>query len=223
MNSDRWIRLCGLALVLAAGGLGGCSGKPKVDADALARERDELRERNAQLEDEIRNRDARLAELASQNDTLNAQLAEARTTPAPVATGGGVGDTGFEGIPGVGSGRNASGEVVVDVAGDVLFDPGSVVLKTSSRRTLDRVADVLNARYSGNRIRVEGHADSDPIRKSKWKDNEELSAQRALAVERYLAQRGVARTRMYSAAFGSDEPRGSKSRSRRVEIVILGS
>jgi outer membrane protein OmpA-like peptidoglycan-associated protein len=42
-----------------------------------------------------------------------------------------------------------------------------------------------------------------------------------MAVESYLAGKGVDQDRMYAAAFGTSNPRASKKESRRVEIVIL--
>lgn len=201
----------------------GCESSGKVDS-AAARQNSELRQRNATLEMGLRDKDAEIARLQGEVDSLQAQLSDARNAPAAAAPPSRVsGGTGFEGIDGVDSARNSRGEVTVDVAGDVLFDSGSTVLKSTARRTLDRVASVLESRYSSNSIRIAGHTDSDPIRKTagKFRDNEELSAQRALAVERYLSTRGVSRDRMYSAAFGPSDPRGSKRESRRVEIVIL--
>jgi outer membrane protein OmpA-like peptidoglycan-associated protein len=120
--------------------------------------------------------------------------------------------------------RHDSGDLVVEVAGDVLFDSGSVTLKATAKKTLDTVARRIKGDYSGHTIRVEGYTDSDPLNKTKgkYKDNEELSAQRALAVERYLVSKGVSSRDVYSAAFGPAKPKGSKKASRRVEIVILG-
>jgi chemotaxis protein MotB len=98
-----------------------------------------------------------------------------------------------------------------------------VTLKATAKKTLDQVGRRINSDYAGHMIRVEGYTDSDPIKKQKdkYKDNEELSAQRALAVERYLVGRGVASSQIYAAAFGPANPKGSKKASRRVEIVIL--
>jgi len=110
---------------------------------------------------------------------------------------------------------------VVGVAGDVLFDSGKTELKRSSKSTLDRIAGVIASQYPGRMIRVEGYTDSDPIRKSHWKTNERLSAERAMSVEAYLVSKGVDNDQVYSAAFGPASPKGSKSASRRVEIVIL--
>jgi len=195
----------------------GCSGVAQKDYDRVFGENTELRERNASLEKEAEASRRNAAQLASQVDDLTAQIdrlaADTRVASAD--------PTGFEGIPDVGVSRQAGGEVVVAIAGDVLFDSGSIALKPSAKTSLDSVATVLKGRYGANLIRIEGHTDTDPIRKSKWKTNERLSFERANAVEQYLASKGVKSRRMYSAAFGSANPKANKKASRRVEIVIL--
>ena len=83
------------------------------------------------------------------------------------------------------------GTVSVSLAGDVLFDSGKVTLKSASKAKLNRIAGIIKQRYAGKEVSVVGHTDTDPIRKSKWKDNWELSAQRSLAVTRYLISQGI--------------------------------
>jgi chemotaxis protein MotB len=198
--------------------LGGCADdQAKRRAALLEQEATELRSRNEQLEAALaaaNDERSRLEQemLRFERDALAASQNSARRG-AP---------TGFEGIEGVGSTRGPGGLVVVDIVGDVLFDSGKVTLKNSAKQTLDRVAGVINSSYSGKTIRIEGHTDSDPIRKSQWKTNERLSAERALAVEEYLSSRGVDKNRMYIAGFADANPRANKAQSRRVEIVILG-
>src|SRR5690606_7017515 len=114
-------------------------------------------------------------------------------------------------------------EVVVSVAGDVLFDSGKATLKPAAKQKLDQVARIIRTQYPGQIIRVEGYTDSDPIRKSGWKTNERLSGERAMAVEEYLVSKGLSRDQIYYAGFGSSKPRASKKDSRRVEIVILAA
>ncbi|QYK48880.1 MAG: OmpA family protein [Phycisphaeraceae bacterium] len=202
------VALLGAVFVVAAIS-GGCK-KNNGQLDAALMENNELRGRIESLEQALRDCDAQKA-------GLEQQLASAPTSPAGYGTSG----TGFEGISNVDVSYGSGGEIIVGVAGDVLFDSGSVVLKNTSKQTLDRVAGVLNNQYRRNVIRVEGHTDSDPIRKSKWRSNEQLSAERALAVEEYLVTKGVNNNRVYSAAFGPAKPKGTKKDSRRVEIVIL--
>ncbi|MBX3362570.1 MAG: OmpA family protein, partial [Phycisphaeraceae bacterium] len=202
------VALLGAVFVVAVVS-GGCK-KNNGQLDAALMENNELRGRIESLEQALRDCDAQKA-------GLEQQLAAASSAPS----GFGPAGTGFENIGGIDVSYGAGGEIIVGVAGDVLFDSGSVVLKNASKQTLDRVAGVLNSKYRRNVIRVEGHTDSDPIRKSKWRSNEQLSAERALAVEEYLVSKGVNNNRVYSAAFGPAKPKGTKKDSRRVEIVIL--
>jgi len=211
----------GAALICVAAVLSGCNGGAKNRAALLEDENFELRAQNQQLRaslnqaEQARNLlDQELRTAQAERDRL--ELEASRIGPAFANA-----DTGFEGMAGVSASTNAGGEIVVAVAGDVLFDSGKVDLKSSAKSTLNNIAGVLNSRYTGRMIRIAGHTDSDPIRKSKWGTNERLSAERALAVESYLAERGVNGDRMYSAAFGPSDPRGSKKDSRRVEIVVL--
>ena len=74
-------------------------------------------------------------------------------------------------------------------------------------------------------IDIVGHTDTDPIKKSKWKDNWELSAQRSLAVVRYLISKGIPKETILEVGRGESQPVASnstesgKAKNRRVEIV----
>jgi flagellar motor protein MotB len=96
-----------------------------------------------------------------------------------------------------------------------------VTLRAAALKTLDEIAGVLKREYAGHVIRIEGYTDSDPIRRSKWKDNLELSLQRAAAVHRHLSSKGVPEENMYAAGFGAKKPQATKAKSRRVEIVVI--
>jgi chemotaxis protein MotB len=118
-------------------------------------------------------------------------------------------------------------QITVTLPNAILFDSGQAVLKASSKTTLGNVAAVIKRDYASKMVRVEGHTDSDPIRKSKWKDNWELSCQRGLAVLRYLVAQGIPKTQVYAAGFGQHTPRDTnatkagKARNRRVQVVII--
>lgn len=209
MRNRRLITsLLGSAVCLA--GLVGCNTVPREDYDAAVAE-------SAQLRSELASTRERLASASSRNSQLEQDLLLAQSEVEKALANG---TTGFEGIEGTTlSSRGA--DVVVGVAGDVLFDSGKVDLKSSSRQTLDQIASVINSQYAGRQIRIEGYTDTDPIRKSSWKTNERLSAERAMSVEAYLVSKGIDNDRIYSAAFGPAHQRGSKAQSRRVEIVVL--
>ena len=205
--------LVGVALASLA--LGGCKSNKGPSVDDLIAENQELRDRNTQVEQALNDAESRNAALQAENSDLRAQLAARPAGRAP-------GQTGFEGLGDV-SRRDQN--IVVSVAGDVLFASGSADLRADAKRGLDQIASVIQSRYSGSRLEIAGHTDSDPLRKtkSKWQDNENLSAQRALAVERYLASKGINVDRMFVSGHGPSMPRGSKKDSRRVEIIVLGN
>jgi len=103
-----------------------------------------------------------------------------------------------------------------------LFNPGSVALKADAKTKLRQVAQTIKRQYPGKEVWVIGYTDTDPIRKTKtkWKDNWELSTERALAVTRYLIEQGVSAEHVTAAGRGQFHPLSSKAASRRVEIIV---
>lgn len=195
--------------------LSGCSSVPKQDYEAALGEAMQLRDDLAAAEERLAACNADSADMERELMLARGEIERLNASPVAAATG-------FENINGTSvSGRGQ--DIVVNVAGDVLFDSGRVTLKSNSKSTLDRIASVIQSQYPSNTIRVEGYTDGDPIVKSEWKSNERLSAERAMAVESYLVSRGINADKIYAAAFGASNPRSSKAQSRRVEIVILGS
>jgi len=149
-------------------------------------------------------------------DELQRQIAGLNRSPAEA--------TGFEGFdvkfdP-------SAGTITVTLPNTILFSSGRATLKKATSRELDHIQSVLQQKYPNKLIDVVGHTDTDPIKKSKWKDNLELSAQRALTVVRYLIKRGVNEKRIREVGCGASRPvasnstAGGKARNRRVEIVV---
>jgi chemotaxis protein MotB len=150
-------------------------------------------------------------------EQLQQQIAQRKTTVGEV--------TGFG--PGYEVSLDATaGTITVTLPNAILFDSGKADLKKASSAELNHIVSVLNNQYSGRQIDVVGHTDSDPIRKSKWKDNWELSAERSLTVVRYLIQKGVTNNNIRAVGCGESRPIASnatstgKARNRRVEIVV---
>ena len=120
----------------------------------------------------------------------------------------------------------AAGTVTVTLPNAILFSPGKAALKKTTHLELDHIADVLKSKYGGIRVSVVGHTDSDPIKKSKWADNWELSAQRSLSVLRYLIKRGIPEDLIEAAGRGAGQPvadnssSSGKAQNRRVEVVV---
>ena len=150
-------------------------------------------------------------------EQLQEQIRQKQVSPAE-ATGFGKGmDVAFD---------PTAGTITVTLPNAILFSPGKAALKKASVSELDHVRSVLRQRYRGRDIDVVGHTDSDPIRKSKWKDNWELSAERALTVLRYMTKQGIQEESIRAVAAGASRPIASnstssgKAKNRRVEIVV---
>jgi chemotaxis protein MotB len=168
-----------------------------------------------------RDEKGQLATQVTQNqqtiDELQKQIEQLKKSPAE-ATGFGPGyDVKFD---------PAAGTITVTLPNAILFDSGKATLKKATIAELDHINSVLREKYSGRQIDVIGHTDTDPIQKSNWKDNWELSAQRALTVLRYLAQKGLSDEKIRAIGCGDSRPITSnataagKSKNRRVEIVV---
>ncbi len=208
-----------LAGALALGlGMGGCQNNKQAEADA-ANESNELRTKNAQLEQSLRERDTTIAEL--QKNQQQQQTVQQPPLDASSMTQGGANRNGNSGDQGFTRDTIAEGTRLT-IAGDVLFGSGSADLKSTSKKTLDKVAaELKQSRYTKFSVRVDGYTDSDPIKRSKWGSNEALSEARARSVEKYLESKGVSSSRLSAVGRGAANPKKSKAESRRVEIIIL--
>lgn len=202
-----------IVLVVMSGSMLGCK------YEQLQAERDSLWSQNQELQNELSQTRLALEAAQSDRDRLLAQRDELRNKVNVIATGAAA-NTGFNQIPGVEAVRSAD-RITVRVPGDVLFSPGKTTLRKSARKTLDDIAQVIERDYPHNTIQIKGYTDTDPIKKSKWADNLELSLQRAAAVHRYLQKKGVDPQRMEAVGLGPWHPRASKAKSRRVEIVVI--
>ena len=200
--------------------LSGCSGFPtnserkynslNVTYQNLNGRFERLQSERGQLTDRISQDQQTIADLQK-------QVEERNRTPAE-ASGFGQGyDVAFD---------TAAGTITVTLPNTILFSSGKATLKKATNTDLNHIQSVLQSRYAGRQIDVVGHTDSDPIKKSKWKDNLELSAQRALTVTRYLIKRGVPEEKIRAVGCGPAKPIASnatasgKARNRRVEIVV---
>jgi chemotaxis protein MotB len=118
--------------------------------------------------------------------------------------------------------KRTPGQVLGLEGYEVDFDP------RAGTTDLNHIESVLESRYPSRQIDVVGHTDTDPIKatKDKWKDNLELSAQRALTVVRYLIKRGIPEKNIRAVGCGAARPVASnatpsgKAKNRRVEIVV---
>ena len=198
----------------------GCN-NDKEQLAALQADYNSLANQNKDLRGQLSQAKTREAELLTQLDAKDMQLAAKErelanagtATPAPT---GGNWDVG----------KNADR---VTVGSDILFDSGNATLTSKGKSALDQVIRDLKANYAGMPVRVYGYTDSDPIKKTKnlWQDNLDLSANRAMAVTRYLMDNGIQAENVETVAMGAthfvakNDNTTSKAKNRRVEIVVI--
>ena len=115
---------------------------------------------------------------------------------------------------------------------EVLFPSGEARLQPGGRKQIDKLATTI--KEIAGRIpddidwvlRVDGHTDRIPISTPAYPSNWELSTGRAVAVVKYLIQRGVPAARLAATGFGEFQPidRGSTiaafKRNRRIEFKL---
>jgi len=206
MRAVRWMAVAAVSGILAGG----------VGCQPWQKKYETCVQEKTNLESLFEGTQQQLQQCTAERDRLAAEASGKQ----PVRAGGAAASGG--GLEAVGGVYDAAkGTVTVTLGSDVLFDSGKVVLKTDSKAKLDRIAGIVRGQYAGKDIWVVGHTDSDPIRKSKWSDNLELSSQRAMAVTRYLIQQGIPAKQLVAAGRGEHHALGSdKAKNRRVEIVV---
>lgn len=117
--------------------------------------------------------------------------------------------------------------LVLTFVAEVLFDSGKAKLRPAADETLSKVADVIREKVSDRNIGIEGHTDNEPIKRSGWRSNWELSTTRATSVLHFLEDHGVHPDLMVASGYGEHHPVTSndslegRQKNRRVEIVIL--
>lgn len=119
----------------------------------------------------------------------------------------------------------------IGIRGSVLFDSNSAELAPEGAKLLQSLAKPLAA-YVANHdevIMVSGYTDDQPIKGSPqgYRDNWELSTQRALTVTRALLAEGVPGDAIVAAGFGATHPIApndtpdDRAKNRRVEIAPI--
>ncbi len=116
---------------------------------------------------------------------------------------------------------------------EVFFDPGQAELKPEGMPELDKVAAAMKDIMANIPadipwvLRVDGHTDKRPLSGAgKFATNWDLSAARAIAVVRYLQQKGMPPEHLLAAGFGEYQPldlgdgEDAFKRNRRIELKL---
>jgi len=226
MKQTRIGRLT-VVVVLAGVSLAGCNDKEKKRITALNADNQRLIDKNIALQKDVSDAKTQQGQLLDQLDAKDAELLAASQRISELEEPGKK--------PPDGGGKSKGGWDIgahadrVSLTSDILFPPGKAVLSTRGRSALNGIISKLNASYGGRPVRVYGFTDSDPIRRSRtlWRDNLDLSANRAMAVTRYLRLKGVPASSIETIGMGKTRPTtnnttsSGKARNRRVEIVVI--
>jgi chemotaxis protein MotB len=208
------VGLTGLTLLFASGG---CASKDKSRISMLEDANRNLTERLNLTRGELETRSRDEAEM---NRRLQSALADVSALRDQLAAQPIPQDTasGWTAVP---------GGAMIAIDGRVLFAPGKATLRNEARKTLDSIRSTIQGEYADKDVLVIGHTDNQPIKKSGWADNYQLSTERALAVVRHLREQGVAPARLLAGGFGENRPRventsmSNRAANRRVEIFAL--
>jgi len=217
----------------------GCTGKYKE----LLAERDNqiqaLKTEKAALEGDVEklrgNEDVLQRQISAEKsraDGLNGQVGRLQQDlqkPAPgrATAGSEEGDLEKTLGSGIDVQRRKEGIALI-LPASVTFASGSADLTKTGQGNLKKIGDLLRARYRSRGVSVDGHTDTQPIRKSKYGTNWRLSTERALSVAQYLEKGcGIDPKRLRVVGHGQFQPIASNTSAngqqanRRVEVLIL--
>jgi outer membrane protein OmpA-like peptidoglycan-associated protein len=105
---------------------------------------------------------------------------------------------------------------------NILFNPGSAVIKQESYQAMEEVLEFLNA-HSSVKMEIQGRTDSIGDDDT----NMQLSQLRAEAVQSWLVDRGIEASRLTPRGYGETKPVGDnrtrtgQEANRRIEFVLI--
>ncbi len=118
-----------------------------------------------------------------------------------------------------------NGRLVLRLSNDVLLDFGKAELKPAGKHALGELAEVLRT-IGGRAFPLSGHTDNEPIKRSAFRSNWELSTARALEVTGFLVAQGIDPRVLSAAGYGEFDPvdtndsTAGKAHNRRTEISL---
>jgi OOP family OmpA-OmpF porin len=112
----------------------------------------------------------------------------------------------------------------ITIPGNIEFETGKATFKPGSdtEKTLDQLKAYLEETPRVTKLRIEGHTDNVGSAAA----NEQLSGERALAIKKFLVDKGIAKTRLIAVGFGQSKPiadnstEEGKAKNRRTEFRI---
>lgn len=185
-----------------------------TDLEALRLDLQNKEDSIARSSKRLAEREARLSELQAELDRKDAAMRDLKDRVSRALTG-------FEG-KGL-TVEQRDGRIYVSLENKLLFPSGSATVDKQGREALVKLAKAIEADRDIS-ILVEGHTDTDKILPgSTYKDNWELSVERATSVVRILQEASAIEARRITAAGRSQyvpvDP-ADKSKNRRIEVIL---
>ena len=125
--------------------------------------------------------------------------------------------------------KKSRNRLIINIDDRISFDSGRATLKREVLPSLKKIREIL-AQYPEYNIIVEGHTDDVPIKTKQFRDNWQLSTERALAVLDYILEDKDLKHERFSATgcgrFRPVVPNDSKENralNRRVDIIVVPS
>jgi chemotaxis protein MotB len=120
-----------------------------------------------------------------------------------------------------------NGKIYISMSDKLLFKSGSALVEDKGKQALKKLSEVMN-KNPGIAIQVEGHTDSLPISTARYKDNWDLSVDRAVNITRILTgEYHVNPKSLTSSGRVEYQPKASNStpegraQNRRTEIILV--
>lgn len=185
-----------------------------TDLEALRLDLQNKEDSIARSSKRLAEREARLSELQAELDRKDAAMRDLKDRVSRALTG-------FEG-KGL-TVEQRDGRIYVSLENKLLFPSGSATVDKQGRDALVKLAKAIETDRDIS-ILVEGHTDTDKILPgSTYKDNWELSVERATSVVRILQEGSAIEPRRITAAGRSEfvpvDP-ADKSKNRRIEVIL---
>jgi len=185
----------------------------QMDKKALEQDLATARATNVDLTAQLDNKNTDLLTMTSERDQWKTKAQGAATRPGPAPSGWQTTATGAK----------------ITLSSDILFAAGKATLSRRGLAEIAKVAAAIRSTYPTARVRVYGFTDSDPIRKTRklWKNNLDLSFNRAMAVTLELRKARIADDRIETIGMGKTHPvapnttAAGKAKNRRVDVVVI--
>lgn len=211
------VGLLGLAGLLLFGA--GCNDPKDMQIQALQEKLNEMEREKADLEGRLGtmmadsdNAKQRALQLQQALDDMRRQLANRPSEAPPTQEG---------------RWTIAGDYAWTDVSSDILFDSGKANLKAGAKDVLRTITQEIKQKFGDRNILVIGHTDSDPIKvtANKWQDNLHLSQARGREVALEMITDGIDPSHILAGGQGEFAPKvpndskANKAQNRRVQII----